>query len=379
MRGGFRNDPAANILPEARLEDLDNWKALVDLLLTKKDTLRQRVDARYQSLASSLRSQDALIERMARLRKLPSARFTEPQWQAVQSVISVLTLAVAELQLVFREHAQVDFAELSIRASPALGEVDAPEDLALALGHRIQHILVDEFQDTSHTQFELIEKLSAGWEAGDGRTLFLVGDPMQSIYRFRQADVSLFLRARLEGIGAIRLEPLTLSLNFRSRPGIVDWVNSAFESIFPACDDVESGAVAYSPGVAGSADGEAVIDVHAFVDERDEADRLIHLIRAHADGSVAVLVRSRTHLVEIVRALERHRIAYQAIEIDQLGERQVVEDLMALTFALLHAADRVSWLAVLRAPWCGLTLSDLHALAGADQRLRRLGFAPSAV
>ncbi len=367
LRGPFDNDAAAGLVPEARLENLDSWRALADLLLTKKDTLRQRVDARYQSVVASLRGEDALVERLARLRKLPNPQFTDAQWQAVQSVVSVLTLGVAELQLVFREHAQVDFAELSIRASQALGEVNAPEDLALALGHRIQHILVDEFQDTSHTQFELIEKLTAGWEPGDGRTLFLVGDPMQSIYRFRQADVSLFLRARLEGIRAIQLEPLTLSVNFRSRPGIVEWVNGAFVSILPARDDVESGAVAYTPGVAGSAGGEAHIGVHAFVDERDEADRLIQLIRANTDGSVAVLVRSRAHLVEIVRALERHRIGFQAIEIDQLGERQVVEDLMALTFALLHAADRVSWLAILRAPWCGLTLSDLHALAGGDR------------
>jgi ATP-dependent exoDNAse (exonuclease V) beta subunit len=131
---------------------------------------------------------------------------------------------------------------------------------------------------------------------------------------------------------------------------------------------VESGAVAYSPGVAGSLGGDAIIGVHAFLEGQEEAERVIELIRSHADGSTAVLVRSRAHLIEIVAALERERIAYQAIEIDQLGERQVVEDLMAVTFALLHLGDRVSWLAILRAPWCGLALADLHALAGADHR-----------
>jgi ATP-dependent exoDNAse (exonuclease V) beta subunit len=366
LRGSLDND-APDILPEARLEYLENWRELAELLLTQKGELRKKVAARCERLHTRLRCDDALVKRLARVRTFPPPEFTEPQWQAVEAAVSVLTLAVAELQMVFREHGCVDFAELSIRASAALGQVDAPEDLALALGHRIRHILVDEFQDTSHTQFELIEKLTAGWEPADGRTLFLVGDPMQSIYRFRQADVSLFLKARLEGIGAIQLEPLTLSVNFRSLPGIVEWVNRTFEAILPANDDIESGAVAYSrsvPGTSGDPDGR--IGVHAFVGQREEADRVIDLIRTHGDGSIAVLVRSRAHLVEIVGALERQRIAFQAIEIDQLGERQVVEDLMALTFALLHAADRVSWLAILRAPWCGLTLSDLHALAGAD-------------
>jgi len=368
LRDSFDNGAAVESFPEARLEDLGNWREIANLLLTQRGELRKRVDPRWERLWASLRGEDALVERLARVRKLPPPEFSEPQWCAVKAAVSVLTLAVAELQIVFRAHGCVDFAELSIRASEALGRLDAPEDLALALGHRIHHILLDEFQDTSHSQFELIEKLTGGWEPGDCRTLFLVGDPMQSIYRFRQADVSLFLKARLEGIGAIQLEPLTLAVNFRSRPEIVEWVNRTFESILPSRDDVESGAVAYSPGVPGSSGGpDGEIGVHAFVDGRDEADRVIELIRTHRDGSVAVLVRSRTHLVEIVRAMERHHIAFQAIEIDQLGERQVVEDLMALTFALLHAADRVSWLAILRAPWCGLKLSDLHTLAGADR------------
>ncbi len=386
LRGAFDDDIAAEIallrelerFPDARLEDLETWKNVADLLLTKGGDLRKRVDAslfpsghphrtRCEQLFASLRDEGGVIECLKRFRDLPAPQFTEPQWQAIQAAVSVLTLAVAELQLVFRERGRVDFAELAIRASSALGQVDAPEDLALALGQRIQHFLVDEFQDTSATQYELIEKLTAGWEPGDGRTLFLVGDPMQSIYRFRQADVSLFLKAREQGIGAIQLEPLTLSVNFRSLPGVVEWVNRTFESILPASDDLESGAVAYSPSVPGAEGSDAVIKVHALSDGAQEAARVMELISVEG-GSIAVLVRSRAHLVEIVSALKRQRVAFQAIEIDQLGERQVVEDLMALTFALLHAADRVSWLALLRAPWCGLTLADLHALAGMDHR-----------
>jgi ATP-dependent helicase/nuclease subunit A len=380
LRSAFHEDVAAEAaflcelerFPSASLEDLDDWKKVADLLLTQKGELRKRVThplkARCERLVDGLRGEDTLVNCLARFRELPAPQFSESQWQAVEAAVSVLTLAVAELQLVFRERGRVDFAELAIRASAALGQVDAPEDLALALGQRIQHFLLDEFQDTSAAQFELIEKLTAGWDPGDGRTLFLVGDPMQSIYRFRQADVSLFLKARMEGIGAIRLEPLTLSVNFRSLPGIVEWVNRTFESILPANDELESGAVAYSASIPGAGGGGAVIGVHALPDALREADRVVELIGLQDAGSSAVLVRSRAHLIEIVNALKRRRIPFQAIEIDQLGERQVIEDLMALTFALLHAADRVSWLALLRVPWCGITLADLLALAGADHR-----------
>ena len=250
----------------------------------------------YERLQASLHGKDALIERLERIRKLPPPEFTEPQWRVVRRgdcraracggriAIGVSRAGLRGLRRAFHS-----------RFRCAWGGWTRPKILALALGNRIQHLLVDEFQDTSHTQFELIEKLTAGWEPGDGRTLFLVGDPMQSIYRFRQADVSLFLKARLEGVGAIQLEPLTLSVNFRSRPGIVDWVNRTFESVLPAEDDVESGAVAYSPGVPGSSgDSDAPIGVHAFVDARDEADRVMELIGRHADDSIAILVRSRT-------------------------------------------------------------------------------------
>jgi ATP-dependent helicase/nuclease subunit A len=393
LRQGFAIDVVSEILllreldrfPEARLEDLPLWTAIADLLLTGEPDWRKTVNKnqgfpsghplkpRMVQLLTRLKTEDALLESLQRFRRLPLARFSDTQWNALEAVVSVLTLAVGELQLVFRDRGRVDFAELAIRASEALGHVDSPTDLALALGHRMQHILVDEFQDTSFTQFELLKKLTAGWDPGDGRTLFLVGDPMQSIYRFRQADVGLFLKAREEGIGAIQLEPLALSVNFRSLRAIVDWVNGTFERILPAVDDLELGAVAFAAStVREDAEDQEdkghqeYIGLHPFLHAAEEAQRVVDLVKASGTARIAVLVRARPHLVAIVQALKKHRISFQAIEIDQLGARAVIEDLMALTLALLHPGDRVSWLAILRAPWCGLTLADLHTLATAD-------------
>jgi hypothetical protein len=125
----------------------------------------------------------------------------------VRALARLMKLAAAELWLVFREAGEVDFGELAARAIAALGDEMDPTELGLRLDWRIRHLLVDEFQDTSPTQVELLQRLTAGWQQGDGRTLFCVGDPMQSIYRFRKAEVGLFLRAKAHGIGGLRLIP----------------------------------------------------------------------------------------------------------------------------------------------------------------------------
>ncbi len=367
-------------------QDLPAWLGIATLLLTQEGAWRKTVNKnqgfppasrgeknRIKQLLVALHEHDPFRERLSALRSLPPAVFDEDQWEVLAALIPVLKLAAAQLETVFREKGQADFTGIALAAQTALGDDDNPTDLALALDYRIQHLLVDEFQDTSFTQFDLIEKLLAGWEPGDGRTLFLVGDPMQSIFRFREAEVGLFLRAGRDGIGPVRLERLQLEVNFRSEQGIVDWVNAVFPDVINGVDhiggdDIVTGAVRFAPSSAIKPAGTgAAVRVHPFFDKDDEAEaeRVVEIAReARAAGSkTAVLFRARAHLPSILRALRRANLKYRAVEIDELGEVAITQDLLALTRALLHPADRVAWLAILRAPWCGLTLADLHALA----------------
>ena len=388
-------------LPGSSTADLPLWQCISGLLLTKgnkakwrspgginkslgfpaessggsteeKHLFRDRKQA-MQQLLESMQGHAELEKALANLSFLPTAVYTDEEWQLLDDLFRLLLRSVLQLQLVFSQRGEVDFIEMALSADEALGEVDDPSDLMLRLDYRISHLLVDEFQDTSQNQYRLFRKLVAGWEQGDGRTLFLVGDPMQSIYRFREAEVGLFLQAWEGRLGDVPLERLVLSVNFRSQRGIIDWVNHAFPQIMPLHSDKVHGAVeytrsdAYKPALAGPA-----VEVHALLDtdEVSEAEHVLRIIdEAEAecpDGSIAILLRSKAHVADVVRLLKQQHHQFQAVEIDRLSQRPVVRDLLSLSCALLHAADRISWLAILRAPWCGLALEDLHALAGGD-------------
>ena len=342
---------------------VDAMIAFANARLTTQGKWRER-----DPLSQSLKGNEPLREALVAMQKLPPPCYSDEQWAALEAITRILPSAVAELRLVFAARNQCDFVEVAQGAVRALRDGGGPTDLMLALDYRIRHILVDEFQDTSHAQHELLTLLTEGWEEGDGRTLFVVGDPMQSIYRFRQAEVGLFLDARHAGIGHIALEPLTLSANFRSQPAIVRWVNDAFRRILPKGDDIPAGAVGYSESLPmPAADGPSV-EVHPFFDRdlHGEAAQVVALVkRSRAEdpeGTIGILVRSRGRLEQIVRALRAAQLPFRAVEIEPLAQCTVVQDLLALTHALTHLGDRIAWLSLLRAPWCGLTLADLYRL-----------------
>ncbi|MEO5677350.1 MAG: UvrD-helicase domain-containing protein [Usitatibacter sp.] len=342
-------------------EDVGAWIAYAGGMLTEAKKWRA-------AAPQALKDVPGMLERVRDLKNLPPAVFDERQWEALETIVRLAPRALAELQVVFARRGQADFVEIAQGALRALGPEDEPTDLLLALDYRIRHILVDEFQDTSHSQFELLKRLTSGWEPGDGRTLFLVGDPMQSIYRFRRAEVALFVRAWNEGIGSVRLVPVTLSANFRSQGGLVEWVNASFAQIMPPADDVARGEVRYSPSHAVLANAGRAVQVHPFLDGEDAAlgAHVTRIVGAAGEASVAILVRNRNHLREVLPRLRAAGLAFRAIEIEPLGDRPVVQDLLALARALSHLVDRIAWLAVLRAPWCALGLADLTTLCGSQ-------------
>jgi len=377
---------AAGGAPATDVAALPAWQALAMLLVTKQGGFRRTVTKRegfpttaaaekqaFLALLAELAAVPGAAAALAALPSLPPPRYSDAQWRVLVALHRVLVECAARLGELFAERGVVDFAAVQQAALAALGSPDEPSDLTLELDYRLEHILVDEFQDTSAAQVRLLELLTAGWQPGDGRTLFLVGDPMQSIYAFREADVGLFLGVQRGGLGGVPLEPLTLVANFRSRPALVAWVNATFPQVLAEVADVARGAVPYSPsGAVRAADPAAAVELVMLEDASPaaEAERIAALIAAERardpQARIAVLGRARTALVAVAAALRARGVAYQGVELVPLAERAAVRDLIALTRALCHRADRIAWLACLRAPWCGLGLERLWQLAGDD-------------
>jgi ATP-dependent exoDNAse (exonuclease V) beta subunit len=379
---GLRDFPAA--VPEF----LPQWLGFAEILLTKQGDLRKKANKNQGFPTGDDGQKDALHEVLAALREseqcrrliheirtLPPVAYSDEQWSVMLALFRLLPLAVMELKRLFAERSVTDHIEVALNASNAIGSADNPGDVALLLDYQIRHLLVDEMQDTSSAQYRMIEALTGGWTSDEGRTLYCVGDPMQSIYRFRNAEVGQFLLAKDAGIGTVSLTPLTLRRNFRSGEKLVDWFNQVFPLVLPQQDDAQCSAVSYSAAVPAAklvGLGRCVVHPAIGADIDAEAELgfkvIAKTLAANSDDDMAVLVRSRTHLPELLHRLRDAGIAYRAVEIDRLTDLAEIIDVLALTRALVHHGDRLAWLAVLRSPWVGLDWTDLHSLVRNDTR-----------
>jgi ATP-dependent exoDNAse (exonuclease V) beta subunit len=392
----------------------DAYRCLADLVLTSGGEFRKAVNkshgfpadrkpekARLLFLIEQLSSIPSLDAALGDIISLPPARYTEEDWQIVRACFTVLRHAAGELRVAFAESGTVDFVEVAQIARRVLADADErPTDAAIAIGDGIRHLLVDEFQDTSRRQHRLQASLISAWPERNGRTCFVVGDPMQSIYSFREADAELFQRVKLVGLEAadpdgVFPDPLLfdfvpLTANFRTVPPLVKQLNEVFAAVFAADD---GSGVTFT---AAEAAREAVIvpgpsfELHLNFDgpafnaqpepesaSEAQAKAIVELIRSHTgpmeqarrEGGkyrIAVLARKRSALAAVAMALREAEIPFRAIDLENLAARPEVRDALALARALFNPCDRIAWLGVLRAPWCGLSLADLHRLTSDD-------------
>ncbi len=400
----------AHVTHMRHLTDHAHWTGLCHFLLTKDGKWRKQgnrdigflagnkaAKERFTSLIAALEAHPEFLAMLSELSVLPPQAYTEEESQMLQHMLVILRYAIAELRLVFAERGVVDFVELGLAARQVLRDDEGElSELAAQVAARWPHLLVDEFQDTSRSQYELFTLIAGGWESAGRGSCFLVGDPMQSIYMFRQAEVELFERTRMYGLGdgtaVVHLTPLQLQTNFRSHAGLVNRLNEIFEQVFrPGTGEEYHVTFAPSSAHCPAPRGSLGVKVWPFFSvsrpseeekraaEDAEARQVVNIIqehwpaietakRKHSEFRIAVLVRARTHLDLIAHRLRKAEIPFRAVEIEQLSKRQEVKDLTSLTRALLHPMDRIAWLSVLRAPWCGLTLKDLHVLADSDTR-----------
>ncbi len=431
MDGGrFAEFPSAKgdpIRDEALRASLGFYREMAGFLLTgqwewrKKTglTIRQGFPATDEGRAAK----EAFAAVVARAQTIPGLRqalrrvcescatgYTDAEWRIVQDAFVVLRYAAAQLQLVFAESGTVDYTEVASVALRMLHTNDGlPSEFALDFAAGIRHLLMDEFQDTSRKQYELIDHIVAAWPGGDGRTCFCVGDPMQSIYGFRESDYELFDRPALRGFGAdhdgfadpnrILLQPIQLTANFRSAPALVAELNERLPCLF-ASSDAAAPQVPFVPAEAVREQAQhavgASVALHLSLREdtsHDEdgateekprsAPEWIPLVRAQwelasaaekryeSEGAgekyrIAILGRNRKTLFAAAEALEAAGIPFSADEMVPFDHRMEVLDAISLAQAALNPEDRLAWLSVLRAPWCALTLDELHLLVSAD-------------
>lgn len=378
-------------------DNLPIWLQLCDLLLTKDSHWRRSVtkkqgvlppssaptaiekEQRIQlkqnmmKLLEACQPHEDLRHALSELRFMPTPNYTDKHWHIIAALCDTLPRLYAYLKLVFQQYNVTDFIEISTAAVTALGHIQDPTELALYFDHQIQHLLIDEFQDTSISQYQLLEKLCAGWQPGDGKSLFIVGDPMQSIYRFRQAEVGLFIKAMHQGVADITLTPLQLQVNFRSQDSIVQWVNTCFKDIFPAEASMDHGAIPYTPAFAfqqsNTPEHLAGVHCHCLPGHSPQQQALylaaeVKTLRHHnPHDTIAVLVRSRHHAFELLHAFKQQHIPFKAVEFTSFAASPVILDLLSLTQALHRPFDRLAWLSLLRSPGCGLNLIDLEYIA----------------
>lgn len=386
-RGAQAADLLPARLPEARWRDLESWQNIAGAILTQGGGVRKSVGPASgfysgfgkTSWFEAMHSLDsATVAKLSEVRELPRMESVRLDLDPLWDLLLLVSEVMKEYEDRCRHQRVLDFSTLETAALRLFQQVH-PSDLELYLDQRIRHVLVDEFQDTSRPQWELLQGLCAEWDSDGGRTLFLVGDPKQSIYGFRKAEVRLFSEARagLPLAGTDRrlpVKPVVLCTNFRSHPSLIQWCNRLFsETVMGGSDGVLEG-VEFTPS-APAPEVRCALSFHnrlaVFLPRPDAgsarqreaqwlADQVsLDLSEGNSPPEIGILLFTRTHLPVYLEALQRRGIAVQVAEGLLLTDRPEVLYLRQLCRALVLPQDDLAWATQLHSPWLTLGYREI--------------------
>lgn len=283
-----------------------------------------------------------------------------------------------------QEMHRIDFADIEVLTYEALTKNPQWHNILYSFDEHTDHILVDEFQDTSSLQWKIIDKLTEEWRSGVGAkrdkgkipTIFLVGDDKQSIYLFRGANVSLFqqAKAKLSEWLSDEFHFEAIKENYRSLPEIVDFVNNLFERLMPPglFEQWRTGYSSFEATRKGTGHVELILheslgntrvsreEEAALLAQRISALYAVHDIwdgektRKCTYGDMAILLRKRTYLSVYEDALRAHGIPFIAAKGIGFYDEPEVALLRELLFFLTDQHDDHSLFCLLRSPFFGI-------------------------
>lgn len=356
-------------------EDVNSWKNLVELIFRKDGKIRQiRQDLRIEVDKIFINKNNNEINIINNISNVINKENIIENITILPSFAKSLKLFCVALSANFKKTNKADFTHILSEAIMILKD----DPIEVILNHDVSHLLIDEFQDTNQTQVDFIELILGNFAANiPNKSLLLVGDPMQSIYRFRKAEVKFFNQINQnKSFAGLKLKSLKLITNFRSDPKIIDWINRNVVKLFPSQNNADLDAVSYTkfkPRPKINKD-DGILKIHRFVApnssinelyrvEAKETVKIIKKIQKETPSrEIAILTYSRPNIQEIIHELKLENIAIEATKIQEIKERQSFQDILSLTRALYNFNDKVHWIAVLRAPWCGIELKSLTKL-----------------
>ncbi|MGA1864133.1 MAG: UvrD-helicase domain-containing protein [bacterium] len=364
-----------DLLPDAAWPALSQWQFLADLLTTKEGKARKRFsqDKAFKECLKQTHADEWIrvlpqdvCDILQELKTLPIDGYDDWQIQSIYDLIILMGEIISAWQETCWQMGVIDFVGLEIACLKVFNNIEVP-DIRMILDSRINHILIDEFQDTSRNQWDLLQNLCDGWTRGDGRTLFLVGDPKQSIYGFRKAEVSLFIEAKdglpVSGKGRLPLESITLKHNFRSCPGLVEWTNDIFEKTIMVHPREDLDEVPYSPATA-SIEGQSELSLALFFQNEmvkdpqiTEANWLAHSVmeldrRIDEGETIGILLFARTRIPLYLQAFRDMGFPVMVTEGLLLTDKIEVLSMHQMMKALIRPHDDLAYAVLLRSPWC---------------------------